>query len=194
LELTWDGIRSKLSDWEGYYGIEIDRVGDFPSELEFAVMHAMEAPDGAVFLELGSCHGRTLAALAMVADAKGGMAIGCDDFRLTGCAKDIEDLMSAHGIKNYKIHTSNTHDLPWNCPVDLLIVDGGHDEFNVSRDIKKYLPFVKSGGVVMFHDYDNPYIPTSAHEAIRRNADAACVNDEWIDLGQCHGLKGFKKK
>jgi predicted O-methyltransferase YrrM len=37
--------------------------------------------------------------------------------------------------------------------VDLLFIDGGHTLDVVRRDIALYLPFVKPGGIVCFHDF-----------------------------------------
>ena len=186
--LKWIDIQSRLSDWDGPYGIDW-------GELEFAMGYVLTMPKNPIFLELGTCHGRTLAALAIIAEDKEGIAVGVDDFRLMGCALEVRTLLDAHKIDYYILHTSNTHDLPWHYPIDTLIIDGGHDEYNVSEDIKKYVPFVKPGGIVFIHDYDEPFIPTSAHWAVRFYIDKVCANDEnWIDLGQSHGLKGWRRR
>lgn len=57
--------------------------------------------------------------------------------------------------------------------ISLLFIDAGHDEANIKPDIDIWLPLVKPGGIIVFHDYDNPYDPSSPHEAVRRNADLA---------------------
>jgi predicted O-methyltransferase YrrM len=38
-------------------------------------------------------------------------------------------------------------------PVDLVFVDGNHSSLGVERDIDAWLPFVKNGGYMLFHDY-----------------------------------------
>jgi hypothetical protein len=38
-------------------------------------------------------------------------------------------------------------------PVDLVFVDGDHTFYGVERDIKAWLPRVKHGGFMLFHDY-----------------------------------------
>jgi predicted O-methyltransferase YrrM len=40
----------------------------------------------------------------------------------------------------------------WKEPIDLLVIDGDHSEDGVQRDWNDWSPFVKPGGVVIFHD------------------------------------------
>ena len=40
----------------------------------------------------------------------------------------------------------------WNTPIDLLFIDGDHSESGVERDWDDWSPFVKKGGVAIFHD------------------------------------------
>ena len=41
-------------------------------------------------------------------------------------------------------------------PISWLFVDGGHLEFEILGDIYKWIPRMKHGGIVLFHDYDSP--------------------------------------
>jgi predicted O-methyltransferase YrrM len=43
--------------------------------------------------------------------------------------------------------------------VDLLYIDGGHTLDVVRQDISLYLPLVKHGGIVCFHDFNSYYFP-----------------------------------
>lgn len=40
----------------------------------------------------------------------------------------------------------------WNAPIDLLFVDGDHQEEAVARDWKNWSRFIAAGGLVVFHD------------------------------------------
>lgn len=40
----------------------------------------------------------------------------------------------------------------WNKPIDLLFIDGDHSFDGCFTDINAWVPFVRRGGVVMFHD------------------------------------------
>jgi predicted O-methyltransferase YrrM len=41
----------------------------------------------------------------------------------------------------------------WRFPMDFLFVDGDHKYSSVMRDIKLFVPWVRSGGIAAFHDY-----------------------------------------
>ena len=47
----------------------------------------------------------------------------------------------------------------WPYPCDFLFIDGDHSEEGVKRDIIGWLPVVKKGGIVAFHDYIPEPIP-----------------------------------
>jgi len=40
----------------------------------------------------------------------------------------------------------------WTAPIDLLLIDGDHSDTGVEQDWNNWSPFVKPGGVVIFHD------------------------------------------
>ena len=43
--------------------------------------------------------------------------------------------------------------------IDLLFVDGAHDNASVTRDIQAWVPKVTKGGVILFHDYKHRNLP-----------------------------------
>lgn len=184
VSVTWDMIRTRIEGWNDHYSISL-------GELEFIIKHALTITDNPTILELGVCHGRTLAALALVATTRSGTAYGIDHFGLEGSASQVIRSMEVAGIFSYDINVSNTHTFPWNLPIDFLVIDAGHDEANVRPDIEKYLPFVKPGGMVFFDDYDDPYLQESPHWAVRYYADRACA--DWEDLGIVEGVRGWRK-
>ena len=42
--------------------------------------------------------------------------------------------------------------------LDFIYVDGSHETQDVEKDISLYAPFVKQGGIIMFHDYTWPSV------------------------------------
>lgn len=56
------------------------------------------------------------------------------------CHVEIVRMMSADVAKD------------WNQPIDLLLIDGDHSYEGVKRDWELFSPFVRSTGVVVFHD------------------------------------------
>ena len=57
----------------------------------------------------------------------------------------------------------------WELPIDLLLIDGDHEYKSVKEDIESWLPKVKNGGSVLFHDYGSWLGVTQAvNEAIEK--------------------------
>lgn len=43
--------------------------------------------------------------------------------------------------------------------LDFVFIDGNHSYDGVSKDIKLWLPKIKKGGFIAFHDYNHPRLP-----------------------------------
>lgn len=172
--MKFEEIWARVHDINDHYALSKDQV-------EFIVRHAMTLPMFPTLLELGVCHGRTLASLALVAERLYGQAYGIDHFGLEGNVEEVQESLFDRGILSCKIIVADTREAEWTKPIDLLVVDAGHDEANVRPDIEKYVPLVKSGGYVFFDDYDDPKNRQSPHWAVRHYADLACGS--WHDLG-----------
>jgi predicted O-methyltransferase YrrM len=57
--------------------------------------------------------------------------------------------------------TSLEASVDWKDPIDFLFVDGDHEYDAVVTDIRAFVPFVREGGIVAFHDYKHgkPGVP-----------------------------------
>ena len=44
----------------------------------------------------------------------------------------------------------------WDRPINLLFIDGDHSYEGVQKDHNSWVPKVKKGGVILYHDYDHP--------------------------------------
>jgi predicted O-methyltransferase YrrM len=70
---------------------------------------------------------------------------------------------------------------------DLIFIDGGHDLETVRLDIQNYLPFVKPGGIVAFHDFSSTCdVPSAVWESIQRRSFSDLI-------GIFHTLIAFRK-
>jgi predicted O-methyltransferase YrrM len=70
-------------------------------------------------------------------------------------------------------------------PVDLCFVDGAHSDDPVRRDIEVWLPKIKIGGYILFHDYGHKLPGLTAI------VDDAMANHERV--GQARYLVAFRK-
>ena len=53
---------------------------------------------------------------------------------------------------------NHSFEVGWDRPIAVLVVDGLHDYVSVARDFRHFEPFVRRGGLVLFHDYAD-YFP-----------------------------------
>lgn len=122
-------------------------------------------PDKAVLLEIGVFKGQVISLWALI-----GKKLK-KDFKVWGLTKldekmsdkyhtheivtqkDIDCICEVFGVK-VNIINKDSRDPEATSPenLDLLYIDGGHDEETVRNDIDKFLPSVKKGGLVVFDD------------------------------------------
>lgn len=120
----------------------------------------LAGPRGAVILEIGSHQGRSTVVLGLAAQSVGGRVIAVDPFvdgRLFGgkaTRQSFVDNVEAAGLTGVVelVEGYSTKLRPgWQRPFDLLYVDGKHDYWTFTDDLRwsEHLP---SDGVVLVHD------------------------------------------
>ena len=62
-----------------------------------------------------------------------------------------------------------------------LFVDAGHLYDEVKRDIENYLPKMKEGGVIAFHDYDSPGVRKAVDETFDK-VEPMGPSSAWVQL------------
>lgn len=70
----------------------------------------------------------------------------------------------------------------WTCAIDLLFVDASHAYESVRKDIAAWLPLVKDGGVVWFHDYG---MECGMWQNVKRAVDEDMEGQEQIARVNC---------
>lgn len=125
-------------------------------EQELAFNLALTLNPGALMVELGVTHGRTAIILCYAAQLNQTRYVGIDNFKTEGAKMIVEQNLEKLNLSG-KIIASDTQTVPWDQPIDYLLFDAGHDELNMRQDIKRWLPFVNPGGLVLFHAY-NPKV------------------------------------
>lgn len=82
----------------------------------------------------------------------------------------------------------HTHD------IDLLFIDAGHSYNEVKADIENWIPFVKSGGVVAFHDYAKTPDAHPLHFEVKQAVDSwHAANPTWVRNEGVDSLVWFTK-
>lgn len=126
---------------------------------------ASQVPVGGLIFEVGSLYGGTTAILALAAPHATVLTV--DDFGWYpedwGFGPTSPELLAENmrkvGAENVEIHKGDSRTIgnPWNTPISLLWIDGGHSYEFVRSDLERFGPY---SDVISLHDWDNPLWPT----------------------------------
>lgn len=134
-------------------------------EEEAAFLYRMARRKGQI-VEIGCLFGRSTSALAQAATAFGAEVISIDPFIPTANTnqhsspevwkKNLERL----GLQPPRLLAMTSHDAVElvDDEIAFLFIDGGHSYETVQQDIEDWVPKVKMGGVVAFHDMFMPHL------------------------------------
>ena len=169
--------------------IEVGRIAhwfDLDTELPVLCRYASALESGQIYLEVGTAFGCTaiIAALASCAGAQiwtidnglGYLQRFPDRFPdLAAYEKKVLEWLHEYGVAD-KVYFRcvDSIQLPWQGPIHLLFIDGDHSYEAVKADIEKWTPFVPFGGVVLFHDYDEPACP-----GVKQAVDELMIEPTW---------------
>jgi predicted O-methyltransferase YrrM len=150
-------IADEADKWWGWDAGVIDsRRTYYHGELLLLVQYAMEVvEEGGTIVEIGSYGGKTLLALARVAQEKNAHVISVDPMVWYGdkAWPYLEQVLNRFStvITFYKITSSEAHlRVPLEQVIDFIHIDGNHSD--VLNDCYLWLPRLRSGGIVAFHD------------------------------------------
>lgn len=139
-------------DWTGYLThAEVDALKDLATGL----------PQGAAIVNIGAGNGTS--GLAFMEARKDLRLFTIDIQRESspfGCLEGEEAVFRDAGHWGDPRHTQihgDSKDVGRNWqhgPVDLVFVDGGHQEHEAKGDISIWLPHIKPGGLMAVHDYE----------------------------------------
>jgi predicted O-methyltransferase YrrM len=191
--------RFPQQDWKPFRDVTQFFQGKSMSSLEeqaFLYRLAAQLPPNATVIEIGSWIGHSTCIIGVSLRGENARLCAIDAFTgtttiagevsyyknflkkvsATASQRELFDRHLAHfGLQNkvtavaadsLKAVPLMPADLP---PADFLFIDGGHALDIVRKDIENYVPLVKSGGIVVFHDFSSECgVPTAVWEEIKR--------------------------
>ena len=120
---------------------------------------ACSLPKNAVIVELGAFNGKSGTALAL----SGRQTYLIDNFVQDDCRQILVGNLSRLALRNCGLieGLSWTIGQHWTSgEVSLLHVDAGHQEKEVEKDLRAWLPhMVRPGGIIMIHDFNDDRKP-----------------------------------
>lgn len=195
--------------WEKLKDVELVQVR--PIEMQ-ALIEPLKGVRNPLILEVGSAHGASSIIFAETVKAKQGFLICIDSFpedyygqekfgeyarkafkkNVLDKYRDVLflDMTSESAIEKVKKYIQQNVLLVDSDTVktqfDLLFLDGDHSYEAVKKDCELYLPLLRSGGYVGFHDYNNP-----AFGGVKQAADEYCSS--WGEGAKYWDLTVFRK-
>lgn len=143
---------------------------------------ARSLKNDAVIVEIGAFKGKSTCFIAEGIGDKKCQFFSIDTWRSDTMAGGPADVFPAflENIKFYrdkiKLLRGYSYDVAKDWPkdrkIDLLWIDGDHSYAGVKRDIEDWLPLVKKGGIVCFHDKDFPAVKKAIDELLSSGAIA----------------------
>ena len=159
---TWDDVEKEVDQ------IEIQYSMDKP--IEKKIFELVSELESGIYLEIGTAYGRTLHTAARAAQGRDIQCYGIDNLSLIRPGGEALIRKSIEGLPATLL-IGKSESVPWDKPIDILVIDGCHISYVVRRDYDRFLPFLKSGGYVIMDDWcdtgiDTDVNPKNAHWGI----------------------------
>jgi len=81
--------------------------------------------------------------------------------------------------------------ITWDIMCDMLFIDGDHSAAGVREDIRLFRPWVRSGGIIAFHDYIPEPIPPEIRGRVVYAVDEM-MTDEYEEIMWIERFKAFR--
>ena len=132
---------------------EIDFALVWKEEQEKLAEFANLVPDNGTIVEIGTALGGTTKIFHHATLNRGVKIYTIDIMPFQRAYHNLKET-GVTIINRPSVECARTWKIKVNRPIDLLYIDGDHNFQCVFEDFNSWLPFMKSGGVVVFHDYD----------------------------------------
>jgi len=165
-----------LSDWLNYMGKE---------EIEALKILALSLPDNPLVINIGA--GAGTSGLALLESRPDLSLVTIDKNKGDTSLGSIEGEVNAFKGSKTEWEKRTTHIVgfsakvgqKWIEPVDLVFIDGDHSYKGCKADIEAWLPHIKKGGAIVFHDYQSGKWPD-----VKKAVDEAFGTPKIADIGR----------
>jgi len=138
--MTFDEIFDSIKDIPGWMGFE-----------DCEVLHKYASKVKGTIVEIGCYAGRSTTLLALSSPKSEITTI--DSMAMGNVEGELMENIKGLRVDFIRKHSSEAG-AEWIQPIDLLFIDGDHSFKQVMEDIELFVPCVRSGSYVLFHDYN----------------------------------------
>lgn len=135
----------------------LEKIKDIPSNVldqdsEMHVKYLSSLPDIPLILDFGTGWGKLVISIALACPQADIYTFDPGTPYQDYEPKVRENLISHLG-KDLHFEINDSYKHQWNQPLDVLSIDASHTYEDTYHEVSKYYPFVKSGGLILMHDY-----------------------------------------
>lgn len=171
--------------------------GDYMSGAFSQMIYSIARFSGAkVIVEVGVWKGLTASLLVQAAHMNTGHCWGIDRGECKDEAKRRIDRLGLAHCWTYIQSDSAKAGQTWeHGPIDFLMIDAGHEYPEVVADRQAWIPHVKPGGYVFFHDYLH-HMGAGVYRAVNEFIEEVRAENRWqyVPLHWEHGAMLMRKK
>ena len=134
-------------------------------EQEMWWRYLKDLPKGTVIIDFGTGHGKSASSLALSCPQGTVYTFdpGLPYINANSTPEQYEEetrrFIAETGATNVLFTRESSLEKEWDKPIDVLNIDSDHTYETTKAEILRWLPFVKKGGLVFFHDYNHPRCP-----------------------------------
>lgn len=133
--------------------VDVGMCGSPQPEYLFCLSHSLK--NLGEIVEIGTCAGHSLVALAYGQKLKSGKKVTTIDIKKHSSLEQHIDKAQIKDWVNIKLGNSKDIAKNWKKPIELLWIDGDHRYRGVKEDIVNWEKFVIKDGLIVLHDYRN---------------------------------------
>jgi predicted O-methyltransferase YrrM len=152
-------------------------------------------PSSGIALEVGVYKAGSIIFLAMGCLRKGIVRIYGIDLFPAGIMEAAKRMIRKHGLDEHvTLIKAQSREYAWDKSIDVLHLDADHTYEAVISDVRKYAPFVTSGGIMIFDDYD------TSHPGVRKAVSEFLLEEDEFEIvainyeGQAYGSICLRKR
>lgn len=152
----------------------LDRIKDIPSNVsdqdtQMHLKYLQDLPGNPLILDFGTGWGKLVISIALscpqakIYTFDPGTPYGNDRYIY---ADKVRHILNSHLEKDLHFEINDSYKHQWDKLLDVLSIDASHSYEDTKHEVKKYWPFVKSGGLILMHDYvvDHVFVKKAVDE------------------------------
>ena len=194
--MTFDEIYAQVQDLAGWMPAkDCEMLHEYVSRIE-----------NGLIVEIGAFMGISTKVMALSSPTS--RIVSIDPFLKVHSSAGIKDddpeyvmkrLLEVMDGENFELIHDKSENVgkTWSSPIDFLHIDGSHWVKDLNKDIELFVPHVKKGCYVFFHDYNiGPGYGEDSGEFVRKTVDGIVDKyfDERIFDTQLYGFAICRKK